>query len=87
MAHDLIIRGGEVIDGTGADAVRADVAVDGDRITAIGDLADAAAGAEIDADRAHGLARLRRPAHPPRRPGRLGPVHDVVLVARGDDRR
>ena len=51
MAHDLIIRGGSVLDGTGADAVRADVAVDGDRITAIGDLADATATREIDADR------------------------------------
>ena len=49
MAHDLIIRGGSVLDGTGADAVRADVAVDGDRITAIGDLADATATREIDA--------------------------------------
>ena len=49
MAHDLIIRGGSVLDGTGADAVRADVAVDGDRISAIGDLADATATREIDA--------------------------------------
>ncbi len=49
MAHDLIIRGGTVIDGTGAEAVRADVAVDGDRITTIGDLGDAVATSEIDA--------------------------------------
>ena len=49
MAHDLIIRGGTVIDGTGADGVRADVAIDGDRIGAIGDLSDATAGDEIDA--------------------------------------
>lgn len=49
MAHDLIIRNGTVVDGTGAGAVRADVAVDGDRITSIGDLADAAATREIDA--------------------------------------
>lgn len=49
MSHDLIIRGGTVVDGTGADARRADVAVDGDRITAVGDLADAVAAAEIDA--------------------------------------
>ncbi|MEZ5247987.1 MAG: hypothetical protein R2713_01855 [Ilumatobacteraceae bacterium] len=38
MAHELIIRHGTVIDGTGADGVRADVAIDGERITAIGDL-------------------------------------------------
>ena len=49
MAHDLIIRNGTVIDGTGADAVAADVAVDGDRITAVGDLGDATATTEIDA--------------------------------------
>ena len=50
MSHDLIIRGGSVLDGTGADAVRADVAVDGDRVSAIGDLADATATREIDAE-------------------------------------
>ena len=49
MAHDVIIRGGSVLDGTGADAIRADVAVDGDRITAIGDLGDAVATREMDA--------------------------------------
>ena len=36
---DLLIRNGQVIDGTGRDRFRADIAVDGDRITAIGDLA------------------------------------------------
>lgn len=49
MAHDLIIRGGTVLDGTGAEGVAADVAVDGERITAVGDLGEAAATAEIDA--------------------------------------
>ena len=34
--HDLVIRGGNLVDGTGAPAVRADVAVEGDRIAAIG---------------------------------------------------
>ena len=49
MAHDLIIRGGTVVDGTGAPGVDADVAVDGDRVTAVGDLTGADAAQEIDA--------------------------------------
>lgn len=49
MSHQLIIRGGTVVDGTGAEPVRADVAIDGDRISAIGDLSDATAAEEIDA--------------------------------------
>ncbi len=49
MAHDLIIRNGTVVDGTGAPARVADVAIDGDRITAIGELGEAAATREIDA--------------------------------------
>ncbi|MGE0128666.1 MAG: prolyl oligopeptidase family serine peptidase [Blastocatellales bacterium] len=34
---DLLIRGGSVIDGTGADAIKADVGIAGDRIVFIGD--------------------------------------------------
>jgi N-acyl-D-aspartate/D-glutamate deacylase len=49
MPHDLIIRGGTVVDGTGADRFVADIAVSGDRIAAIGDLADVSAREEIDA--------------------------------------
>ena len=46
---DLLLRGGTVIDGTGAPRRAADVAVDGDRISAVGKL-DAMRGArEIDA--------------------------------------
>ena len=33
--HDLIIRGGTVVDGTGAPARKADIAIDGDRIVAV----------------------------------------------------
>ena len=47
--HDVVITGGTVLDGTGAAGVRADVAIDGDRITAIGDLGDATARSTIDA--------------------------------------
>jgi N-acyl-D-amino-acid deacylase len=46
---DLIVRGGEVVDGTGSLPRRADVGVVGDRITAVGDLGSAASGRVIDA--------------------------------------
>ena len=36
MAHDVVIKNGNVIDGTGSPAFAADVAIDGDKITAIG---------------------------------------------------
>ena len=49
VAHDIIIRNGSVLDGTGTAAIRADVAIDGDRITAIGDLSGVEAKREIDA--------------------------------------
>ena len=46
--YDLVIRGGTVYDGTGAPGVRADVAVTGERIMAVGPI-DAPGAAEVDA--------------------------------------
>jgi N-acyl-D-amino-acid deacylase len=37
--HDIVIRGGTILDGTGAPAVTGDVAIDGDRIVAVGGTA------------------------------------------------
>ncbi len=48
-AHELVIRNATVVDGTGAAPRLADVAVDGDRITAVGDV-DGRGHREIDAD-------------------------------------
>ncbi|MFZ4518945.1 MAG: N-acyl-D-amino-acid deacylase family protein [Microthrixaceae bacterium] len=50
MAHDLVITGGTVVDGTGGAARRADVAVDGDRVTAVGNVDAAGARRVIDAE-------------------------------------
>jgi N-acyl-D-aspartate/D-glutamate deacylase len=36
--HDLVVRGGSVVDGTGRPPFHADVAVDGDRIVAVGEV-------------------------------------------------
>src|SRR5713101_5831583 len=47
--YDMLIRNGHVIDGTGNPWYAADVAINGDRIAAIGDLHDAHAKREIDA--------------------------------------
>jgi N-acyl-D-aspartate/D-glutamate deacylase len=49
MAHDLVIRNGLVVDGTGAPGQIADVAVDGDRVTAVGTVEDRGA-RELDAE-------------------------------------
>lgn len=46
---DLVFRGGHVVDGTGAPAIRADVGVTGDRITAVGDLRTTRADESVDA--------------------------------------
>ena len=82
--YDILIRGGDVVDGTGSARRRADVAIQGDRVVAIGDR------------RRHGWrsrrhhrrhrqgrrARLRRRAHALRRAGVLGRRAHAVAAAR-----
>jgi N-acyl-D-aspartate/D-glutamate deacylase len=47
--HDVVIKGGVVVDGTGAPARRADLAIDGGVITQVGEVGDSGR-EEIDAD-------------------------------------
>jgi N-acyl-D-aspartate/D-glutamate deacylase len=49
MAYDLVIRGGEIVDGLGAEPVRGDVAVSGGHIAAVGSVPERGA-EEIEAD-------------------------------------
>ena len=48
MAHEIVIRGGRIIDGTGAAAFMGDVGIDAGRITALGKV-DGRGAREIDA--------------------------------------
>lgn len=48
MAHDLVIRNGQLIDGTGGTPKRGDLAIDGDTISAIGQV-DSPGRQELDA--------------------------------------
>jgi len=47
-SHDLILRGGHIYDGSGNDAYVGDIAIDGDKIVALGDIGEAKADVEID---------------------------------------
>ncbi len=49
MMHDLVVRNGRIVDGTGAPAFAGDVAVTDGRITEVGAV-DGAARRTIDAD-------------------------------------
>ena len=49
MSHSMIISGGTLVDGTGAEPRKADVAVDDGMISRVGDLSDAEAKQTIDA--------------------------------------
>ena len=48
MSHDLVIRNGQLIDGTGAEAYRGDLAINGDTITQVGQV-EGSGKREIDA--------------------------------------
>ena len=47
--YDVVIRNGTIYDGSGAAPYRGDVAIDGDRIAAVGDIGRAVGTTEIDA--------------------------------------
>lgn len=47
--YDVVIRGGMIHDGTGTEPFQGDVAIDGDRVAAVGSLDDARGETEIDA--------------------------------------
>ena len=49
MAFDIIIRNGDIIDGSGGPARKADLGIEGDRIAEVGNLTAARADCEIDA--------------------------------------
>ncbi|MYE82374.1 MAG: amidohydrolase family protein [Gammaproteobacteria bacterium] len=48
MAHDLVVRGGLIVDGNGAEPFEGDLAVDGDAIAAVGEVRESGV-EEIDA--------------------------------------
>jgi N-acyl-D-aspartate/D-glutamate deacylase len=50
MGHDLVITGGTLVDGTGAAATPGAIGIDGDRITAVGEVDTTGAKRVIDAD-------------------------------------
>ena len=84
--HDLIIRAGQVADGTGATRPRtADVAIDGDRITGVGQVRGTGAAGDRRR-RAAGHPGLGGHPHPLRRAGHLGPRGLAVRLARSDHR-
>ena len=82
---DVIIRGGQVVDGTGSPRRKADVGIKGDRVVRIGEITEEGA-AEVRRHRQGRDARIRRRAHPLRCPGVLGRGPHPVTAARGDHR-
>lgn len=84
QAYDLVLRGGMVVDGTGAPPTRADVAVQDGRIAAVGDLAGAGARRILDVTGLH-LAPGFIDTHSHAGPGLASPElsHARPLLAQG----
>ena len=61
--YDLVIRNGTVVDGTGSPPRQADLAIDNDRIVAVGEVSEAGR-KEIDATGLLVTPRVRRHPHP-----------------------
>ena len=78
MAYDLLIKNGRVVDGSGAPAFNADVAVQDGKIVGVGKANGAAAKRTIDADGTRRRAGLYRPPHPFRPAGGVGPLLRLV---------
>ena len=89
--HDLVIRSGTVVDGTGAPGRVADVAITDGVVTHVGgDDGPHVDGPARQRDRRRRRprhARLRRRPHPLRRPGHLGRAAVAVVLARRHHRR
>jgi len=49
MAHDIVVRGGQIVDGSGSGPIPGDLAIDGGLITAVGEV-DGRGKQEIDAE-------------------------------------
>ena len=77
MECDLIISGGTLIDGTGADAVKADLAVKNGKIERIGDLSQDSA-AETMRVREDSNTRLHRSSYSSGRSNWLGSIDEFV---------
>ena len=81
---DLLIRGGTLVDGTGAPGRPGDLGIRDGRIAALGEVRGSAERA-LDATGLRRRAGLRRHPHPLRRAGVLGPhAHDLALARRHD---
>jgi hypothetical protein len=82
--HDIVIRGGTIVDGTGRAAFTGDVAIADGRIAGVGGK-QGPARREIDAT-GDGYARLGRRAHALRRAGDVGPAARSLMLAWRDNR-